>query len=190
MASSEVYEEATVPWLQYNRNTEVNLGQTAAQFGYDLLNYEFHLLVEGKLTGVFERLTGGEIEVATIKHDVVFESGSSSTLFIPGPTSYSPFTLERGFALYYELYYWLMQASNGDIVQARRNGSVEMRKQGETLVRWNFYNAWATKLSGFSYNQYADAQKARISVTIQPESIEFDSDVNPSPNVLRNLYGG
>jgi phage tail-like protein len=176
-----------MPWLHHNQRS--NLGGTFGQYGYDLLDYEFHLLVEGKLSGVFERLTGGEIEVATVKHDVTFESGSSTTLFIPGTTTFNPFTLERGFALYYELYYWLMQASNGDIIQARRDGSVEMRKQGEALLRWNFYRAWPTKLSGFNYNQYTDAQKARVSITIQPESIEFDDDVNPSPNVLRRLYG-
>lgn len=162
-----------MPWLRRDED-KVNLGETFHQFGYDLLNYQFHLSVEGRLAGIFERLTGGEIEVAQIKHNVVFESGVSTTLFIPGATSFSPFTLERGFALYHELYYWLMEASYGHIIGARRNGSVEMKKHSQTMLRWNFYNAWPTKLAGFNYNQYTGAQAARVSLTIAAESIEFE----------------
>ncbi len=162
-----------MPWLKRDED-EVNLGQTALAFGYDLLEYEFHLTVEGKLSGIFQRLTGGEIEIACLTHDIVFETGASTTLKIPGATTFHPFTLERGFALYYELYNWLMEASNGHIINARRNGSIEMKKHGDTLLRWNFEGAWPTKLSGFNFNQYTGAQVARVSLTMEAETVTLE----------------
>jgi len=162
-----------MPFLRRDLDDELSLGRTSQGFGYDLLTYEFHLEVQGLLVGIFERLTGGDIEIARIEHDIVYESGASTTLFIPGTTSFAPFTLERGFANYYELYNWFNLASNGRIVQARRDGSVFMKRNGETYLQWDFKNAWPVKLAGFSFNQYVDAQKARIAITIAAEFIEF-----------------
>ncbi|HQE91667.1 MAG TPA: phage tail protein [Anaerolineae bacterium] len=159
---------------------EKSLGRTPQGFGYDLLTYEFHLEVQGLLVGVFERLTGGEMEVTRIDHDIVYESGASTTLFIPGTTTFSPFTLERGFANYQELYNWFALASNGRIVEARRDGSIFMKRYGETYLQWDFKRAWPVKLSGFSFNQYLDLQKARVSITIAAELIEFVPVTVPS----------
>ena len=174
-----------MPFLVQDSQTK-NLGPSAHDFGYDLLEYEYMLTVEGKVTGFFQRLTGGKIEIATVSHDIVFEDGSSTTLFIPGATSFEAFTLERGFANYNELYDWFSEASNGRIIQARRNGSVVMTRHGEPMLWWNFTNAWPTKLAGFNYNQYADAQKARVAITIAAEGITYedlDTSANEAPTV-------
>jgi phage tail-like protein len=171
-----------VAWLRHN-GSEKGLGGTSYEsWGYELLDYQFHFTVEGKLTGVFQQLVGGDIEIAVIEHDIVFESGSSTTLFIPGATSFAPITLSRGFANYYELYNWLMEASAGRIVQARRSASIKMHdKNGDLLLQWNLSNAWPTKLSAFSFNKYAASKAARVSLTIVAEAIEYDDAVNPAP---------
>ncbi|NLE44878.1 MAG: hypothetical protein GX620_09170 [Chloroflexi bacterium] len=141
-----------------------------------LLDCQFHLFVEGKLEGVFSNLTGGEITVDYITHDVVFPTGLSTTLYIPGATSFSPFTLTRGFANYVTLYNWLMEASNGDIIQARRNGTIEGRKYGRAHLRWNFENAWPTKMESFGIRTSEGTQSviARASITIVAETIVFE----------------
>jgi phage tail-like protein len=157
-----------------------------------IANCNFHLLVEDKMTGVFYSLSGGEITVGVIKHDVVFESGSSSTLFIPGPTTFSPFTLSRGFADYVQLYDWLMYASNGDIIRARRNGTIKMYHNATqddvdsgkanavgdwiTVLQWHFYNAWPTKLASFGsfMNEGTTTTIARVSLTLVAETIEYE----------------
>jgi len=162
-----------MPFLRRDLEEEKSLGRTPQGFGYDLLTNEFHLEVQGLLVGVFERLTGGEIEIARIEHDIVYESGASTTLFIPGTTSFAPFTLERGFANYQALYNWFALASNGRIVEARRDGSIYMKRFGDTYLQWDFKRAWPVKLSGFSFNQYVDLQKARVSITLAAELIEF-----------------
>ncbi|MBN1177969.1 MAG: phage tail protein [Anaerolineae bacterium] len=161
-----------MPFLVRPSSTK-SLGPSAHDFGADLLEYEYKLTVEGKVTGFFQRMTGGKIEVGTISHDIVYENGTSTTLFIPGTTSFEPITLERGFANYQELYNWLMEASYGRITQARRDGSIEMTRRGQPLLRWDFSGAWPTTLSGFSLNQYQDATKARVSITIAVEAIEY-----------------
>ena len=128
-----------MPWLVQDTSSE-DLGRTRHSSGYDALEYEFHLEVEGKLTGIFQALKGGDIEVAKIEHDIVFENGLSTTLFIPGATSFGELSLERGYANYHELYDWLMEASNGRIIQARRSGTIWMTRHGEMMLQWNFAN--------------------------------------------------
>lgn len=162
-----------MPWLRRDEEEE-NLGWKGSTL--HALDCDFYLFVEGLLTGVFSSIQGGEIEIARITHDVVFESGTSTTLFIPGATSFSPIELKRGFANYADLYNWLMQASNGHIIQARRNGSIEMRKHSVPKLRWNFYNAWPTKLASFAVTQQAGSAVsiARVSLTIAAEAIEYE----------------
>jgi phage tail-like protein len=157
-----------------------------------IANCNFQLLIEDVLTGVFYALSGGEIQVGLIKHDVVFETGSSTTLFIPGPTSFSPFTLSRGFADYVNLYNWLMAASNGDIIRARRNGTIKMHRNATSddvqqgiassvgewvpVLQWNFDNAWPTKLESFGsfLNDGTTTAIARVSLTLVAESISYE----------------
>jgi phage tail-like protein len=161
-----------MPFLRHDsgEGLEASLGKSSQGFGYDLTNFEYHLEIEGLLVGVFETLSGGDMAITTIEHDIVYESGASTTLLIPGTTSFGPFTLSRGFANYPELYAWFMLASSGRIVQARRNGSIIMQRYGQRYMQWDFDNAWPTKLSSFSFNMYKGS-KARVAITIAPETI-------------------
>jgi len=166
-----------MPFLQHNRDSEADLGSSSKISKDDLSSYQFDLLVEGKLTGTFGGLTGGDMTIAKIEYNLVYESGLSTTLYIPGATTFHPFSMTRGFGRYNELYWWFREASDGLINEARRNGSVIMWKKTngtvEHYLRWDFSNAWPIKLSGFSYNQYQAASSARISITIAAETIEL-----------------
>lgn len=178
-----------MPFLAPNRTLEVG---TDPGGSLSLTDYSFHLTVDDMLTGVFYGMSGGDIEIALITHDVVFESGASTTLIIPGATSFAPINLSRGFANYSVLWTWLMLASNGHTVDGRRNGSIEMKgwaTQADvdaglatalgdwiTKVKWNFYNAWPSKLSSFGSATTSGSVStvARVSVTLAVESIEYD----------------
>ncbi len=150
-----------------------------------LLSINYALEIDGLLAGYFMRLLGGEMEVAVIKHDVTFETGDSTTLLIPGPISFSPIELTRGFGFSEQFYRWLDASVKGDTIQARRNGSITLNQRqtktndsGATvvdyvpIVRWNLYDAWLSSISGFEYNQYADAVFATLVITIVAETIE------------------
>ncbi len=136
----------------------------------------YHLDVEGVRVGTFYSLTGGDIEVTVIEHDVVFSTGEASTLLIPGPVRFSPITLSRGFGNSAELYNWFALAASGNIVQARKNGTITLNGfvNGEykPIVRWNLTNAWPSKISGFQSNQFSGASVAKLSITIVTEMIE------------------
>ena len=147
-------------WLEVERSSAIR-------------DCDFALEVEDLLVAVFYALDGGDIEIANIKHDVVFATGSSTTLFNPGTTSYAPLSLSRGFGNYMELYNWLMQASNGHIIAARRNASIVMSKFGEPVLRWDLTNCWPTKLSSFGFSMQTRTGIARLAVTLVAEAIEF-----------------
>lgn len=163
-----------MPWLR--RDVDVNNSNwLKVERSSAIRDCDFTLEVEGLLVGVFYSLSGGEIEVANVKHDIVFASGASTTLFNPGTTSYSPISLSRGFGNYMELYDWLMQASNGNIIAARRNASIVMTKYGKPSLRWDLSNAWPTKLSSFALTQKSGSRVgiARLNMTLVAEAIEF-----------------
>mgnify|MGYP003681962369 CR=1 FL=1 len=187
-----------MPWLRPGFSGTTGLDSSLPGGGdpggsLRIANCNFQLLIEDVLRGVFYSLSGGEIEVGLIKHDIVFESGSSTTLFIPGPTSFSPFTLSRGFADYGHLFNWLMAGSNGDIIRARRNGTIKMHRNatqddvdagqansvGEWIpvLQWHFDNAWPTKVASFGsfLNDGTTTAIARGSLTLVAESISYEA---------------
>jgi phage tail-like protein len=154
--------------------------------GDELKNCNYALEINGLVSGLFSSLTGGEMEIAVIEHDVVFETGDSTTLFIPGPISFKPIVLSRGFAFNEELYNWLNASVQGDTINARRNGSITLNEKTPVrdgngnvvridympIVRWNLYNAWLSKIDGFSSNSYTATKVASLKITIVAETIE------------------
>lgn len=155
----------------------------AAQFAHGLGEVTYYLEVEGKLAGAFYRMEGGEIEINIITHDVTYETGDSASLFIPGQTNFRPITLSRGMVTdELSLYNWLAEASSGDIVQARRNGTIWMydavrNSSGEAVwdvvAQWNFTNAWLSKIGGFKFDHHLSPPNlAKLTVTIVPEFTE------------------
>lgn len=136
---------------------------------------DFLLEVEGLLVGVFYSCSGGDIAVTKITHDITYESGASTTLLIPGTTSFGEISLSQGWGNYMAIYNWLMQASEGHIIAARRNASIIMLKKKEPKVRWDLYNAWPVKLSGFSVTMKAGTKTSitKLNVTIAAETIEY-----------------
>lgn len=152
------------------------LGPVHSDIDVDPLNVYYTLDVNETRLATFDSLTGGEIEINVIKHNVVHESGEYQTMLIPGPTQCSPVVLERGFGNTKELYNWFVEASGGKTSTARKNVTITLNAllDGEftPLVAWNLVNAWPTKLSGFDSNQDGEAKLARFSMTLTAESIE------------------
>ena len=150
-----------------------------------LLDINYVLEVDGLLAGKFTRLTGGEMSIGVIQHNVTYETGDSTTLLIPGPISFAPIVLWRGFGFSEQLYRWLDASVKGDTIQARRNASITLNQMRtttnddgssasayEAVVRWNLTKCWLAKISGFEMNQYVDAALASLQITLVAESIE------------------
>jgi phage tail-like protein len=152
------------------------LSSIKEDFKLNPLDCYYTLDVNQTRLATFDTLSGGDVEINVIKHNVVYNSGESSTLLIPGTTSYTPVELKSGFGNTKELYNWFVQASSGAYSDARKNVTITLNalKDGEyiPLVAWNLFNAWPSKISGFESNQYNTANVAKFSLTIVAESIE------------------
>lgn len=145
-------------------------------FELNPLNIYYSLDINQARLAAFGSLSGGEIEITPIKHNVVYASGELRTLLIPGPTRYSPVTLVRGYGNTKELYNWFVTANSGKIFSARKNVTITLNSFQEDgympLVSWNLVNAWPTKISGFESDQSGAAQTAKFSITLMMEGIE------------------
>lgn len=80
------------------------------------------------------------------------EGGFHTARKLPGQTKYTNISLKWGLSDSRELYDWYRKVVTGKT--ERRNGSiVVLDADGITeVVRWNFFNAWPTKMEGPSFS--------------------------------------
>ncbi|HKW21023.1 MAG TPA: phage tail protein, partial [Ktedonobacterales bacterium] len=72
---------------------------------------------------------------------------------VPGRMKWNNITLKRGITDAMDMWQWRKMVEQGKIDDARKNGSIIMYSQdGTEVARWNFINAWPSKLTGPSAN--------------------------------------
>jgi len=114
-----------------------------------LLGAYFGLEVGGRITGYFTEVSGLGSETETIEHKVVNEKGHEVILKMPGRLKWGDIVLKRGITSNLDMWEWRKQVEEGDVGNARMNGSIVMYDQTLTEVaRWNFNQAWPSKISG------------------------------------------
>jgi phage tail-like protein len=155
------------------------LGSINSNFEKNPLDVNYTLDVNDTRLASFRSLSGGDIEINVIKHNVVLGSGEYQTFMIPGPTNYAPIVLEKGYGNTKELYNWFVKANGGKAFSARTNATIMLYAfmEGEytPLVGWNLINAWPSKISGFQSDQSNPSSLATFSMTLVVEGIErFD----------------
>ena len=152
------------------------LSSIKSELSIDPLTTNFALDINQTRLATFFHLSGGEMEIVPIKHNVVYLSGELRTHLIPGPTHFSPIVLEQGFGNTKELYNWFVKANTGRSFTAREHVSILLNaftSDGyKPVVGWNLFNAWPTKISGFDSDQNSSAQLAKFTITIVCEGIE------------------
>lgn len=88
---------------------------------------------------------GSESEV--IEHQVANPNGSQVTQKIPGRLRYTNILCTRGLSSDTAFSDWRRQVELGNVSAARTNGSlVFMTNTAQEVVRYNFTNAWPSKL--------------------------------------------
>jgi phage tail-like protein len=104
----------------------------------------FELSIPGLLAAKFHSVEGLSSESEIIE----FRDGSSgATLKIPGRTKYGDITLKRGVTSDGSLASWRSLISETGAVE-RKNGSIIIYdKAGKPVARYNFFQAWPSKLS-------------------------------------------
>lgn len=105
-------------------------------------NFRFLVEIDGIIQAGFSECSGFGSTVEVIEYR---DGGDPATVRkLPGKASYGDIVLKWGVTTNRELYDWHLTALNGQA--ERKNGSVILQDDtGQERVRWNFFNAWATK---------------------------------------------
>ena len=114
-----------------------------------LVGAHFKVDVGGMITGYFTECSGLGSETEVTEHKVVNEKGVEVVLKMAGRLKWGDITLKRGITSDMEIWNWRKQVEDGDVKGARINGSIVMYDQSLTeKARWDFKNAWPSKVSG------------------------------------------
>lgn len=114
-----------------------------------LLGFNFALDVSGSVKGYFTEVSGIGSENEIVEQKVVNEKGIEVVLKIPGRLKWGDITLKRGITSNMDLWDWRQLVEDGKVKDARKNGSIVMYdRELKEAARWNFSNAWPSKISG------------------------------------------
>jgi phage tail-like protein len=111
----------------------------------------FHFMVDlaGKALGEFLECSGLGSENEIVDHKTVTEKGQNILKKIPGRLKWGDITLKRGITKAMDFWEWRKLVEDGNVDQARMNGSIFMMDQTLTPVaRWDFVNGWPSKVTG------------------------------------------
>ncbi len=115
-----------------------------------LVAFKFGLEIEGKLSGFFAAVSGIGSESEVIEQKISNpETGETLIRKLPGRLSWTEVSLRRGVTSNIDVWEWRQQVVDGKIEDARTNCSIVAYNQGnEEIARWNFDNAWPSKVTG------------------------------------------
>src|SRR5215510_10647392 len=114
-----------------------------------LVGFHFALDVQGAVSGFFTEISGLGSETEIIEHKPVSQTGVDFVQKIPGRLKWTEITLKRGVTSEMDMWKWRKLVEDGNISQARKNGSIIMYDQAlKEIARWNFVNGWPSKISG------------------------------------------
>ena len=136
-----------------------------------LVSYTFCLEIDGIQAAFFSEGAGFDSEVAVIEHRENGAGGKEIIRKLPGQKKWSDITLKRGSTNALDLWEWHKKILDGDILGARKNGSVviydTMLKE---VARFNFVNGWPSKWQGPDLKA-GDSNVALESITIAHEGL-------------------
>lgn len=111
--------------------------------------YKFRLELGEDVESLFENVSGMNSETEVITHKIVDQKGNPNTYNIPGRENFGELTLKRGITNNMDIWDWRAQVVRGDMSGARTNGSiVALNVDGSEAARWDFFNAWPSKITG------------------------------------------
>jgi phage tail-like protein len=116
--------------------------------GDAVAGYAWQIEIDGVTIAQFKELSGVSTEVAVIEHRENKAGGIPVLKKLPGHVSSGDLTLKKGKTQDPTLWQWHQLVQAGAMSDARRNGSVVLYDyaRGE-LARFNFVNAWVSKVS-------------------------------------------
>lgn len=118
-----------------------------------LVSSWFGVEFQGQVVGAFRECTGLGSENEVVEYKASGPKGEYVIKKVPGRLKWNNVTLKRGITDSMDMWQWRKQVEQGKISGARKNGTITMyNQQGDPVAKWNFTNAWPSKLSGPSAN--------------------------------------
>lgn len=113
----------------------------------------FGVEFQGQVVGAFRECTGLGSENEVVEYKASGPKGEFVIKKAPGRLKWNNITLKRGITDAMDMWKWRKMVEQGKITEARKNGTITMyNQQGNAIAKWNFTNAWPSKLSGPSAN--------------------------------------
>ena len=114
-----------------------------------LVGFNFRLEIEGKLSGYFTEVSGIGSESEVVEQKVTDKKGRDVIFKVPGRLKWENVTLKRGITDKMDIWKWRRLVEDGKMKDARSNCSIIMMDRNfEDVARWDFVNAWPSKVSG------------------------------------------
>jgi phage tail-like protein len=118
-----------------------------------LVSAWFGVEFQGQLVGAFQECSGLGSENEVVEYKASGPKGEFVIKKVPGRMSWEDITLKRGITSEMDMWDWRKQVEEGNVDDARKNGSIVMFNQaGDEIARWDFFNAWPSKISGPTAN--------------------------------------
>lgn len=112
---------------------------------------------QGQVQGAFRECTGLGSQNEVVDYKASGPKGEYVMKKVPGRMTWNPISLKRGITDAMDMWKWRKVVEQGKIDEARKNGSIVMfNQQGSEIARWNFVNAWPSKITGPTANANAN----------------------------------
>jgi phage tail-like protein len=118
-----------------------------------LVSAWFGVEFQGQVVGAFRECSGLGSENEVVEYKASGPKGEYVVKKVPGRMKWNNVTLKRGITSEMDMWKWRKLVEQGKMTDARKNGSIVMFSQeGSEIARWNFINAWPSKLTGPTAN--------------------------------------
>jgi phage tail-like protein len=118
----------------------------------------FAIEFQGQVAGAFKECTGLGSSNEVVEYKASGEKGEYVIKKVPGRMTWNNITLRRGITDAMDMWKWRKLIEEGKVDEARKNGSVVMfDTQNREVARWNFLNAWPSKLTGPSADAHTNS---------------------------------
>lgn len=118
-----------------------------------LISAWFSIEFQGQVSGAFRECEGLGSSNEVVEYKASGEKGEYVVKKVPGRLIWNNITLKRGITDSMDMWKWRKLVEQGNVNSARKNGTITMyNTQGTAVAKWNFVNAWPSKITGPSVN--------------------------------------
>lgn len=122
-----------------------------------LVSAWFGVEFQGQVVGAFKECSGLGSENEVVEYKASGQKGEFVVKKVPGRMKWNNIILRRGITDAMDMWKWRKLVEQGNVDAARKNGSIVMYDTtAKEIARWNFVNAWPSKLTGPTANAGAN----------------------------------